>query len=309
MKASYRFSTIVLVAAATLSFVASFQLPFSSRSGIRPLALSRRTAPIPTHHYSSPVLRASSRESTPGDEIGESNTPESRGPRTLITALAWAGFVAYAFLLAPGKDPASTALDAQLLKDIIGNPFSPTLPPIFLAIFNALGLMPLVYSSLLLPGSRNQSPPAWPFCVGSFAFGFFAMGPYLALRSFQPSPGATPSNRMVARFVENKLPAALAFISSLYLVYLVVGGGGGGGGVGGLEAYLTLFRTQTLPHVSSLDLLILSVFVADPMREDMLRRGWYSGGKLAAFVSVPVVGPCLYLLLRPALSVDEEEEV
>ncbi len=128
------------------------------------------------------------------------------------------------------------------------------------------------------------------------------------MRRFQPSPGASPSNRWVARIVENKIPAALAFVSSLYLVYLVIGGGGGGGAGGGLEAYLTLFRTQTLPHVSSLDLLILSVFVADPMREDMLRRGWYSGGKLAAFVSVPVVGPCMYLLLRPALPVEEEED-
>lgn len=128
------------------------------------------------------------------------------------------------------------------------------------------------------------------------------MGPYLALRRFQPSPGASPSNRWVARIVENKIPAALAFISSLYLVYLATGGGGG------LEAYLELFRTQTLPHVSSLDLLILSVFVADPMREDMLRREWYSGAKLAAFVGVPVVGPCLYLLLRPTLPVEEEEE-
>jgi len=135
------------------------------------------------------------------------------------------------------------------------------------------------------------------------------MGPYLALRRFQPFPDASPSNRWVARIVENKIPAALAFISSLYLVYLAVGGGGGGAeGGGGLEAYLELFRTQTLPHVSSLDLLILSVFVADPMREDMLRRGWYSGGKLAAFVGVPVVGPCLYLLLRPTLIVEEEEE-
>jgi hypothetical protein len=116
MKAAYHFSIIALVAIATFSLVASFQLPLWSRSGVKPLSLSRRTAPLLTHHYSPLVLRASSRESTPGDEIGENNILKSQGPRTYITALAWVGFVAYAFLLAPGKDPAATALDAQLLK-------------------------------------------------------------------------------------------------------------------------------------------------------------------------------------------------
>ena len=127
MKASYPYVALAVVATATFSPVASFQLPLSRRPGARMVALSLRaaalpalqlhpTTPCPTHYRSSLVLCASSRESAIVDEDDDENTPGGRGPRTYITALAWLGFVSYAFLLAPGKDPAATALDAQLLK-------------------------------------------------------------------------------------------------------------------------------------------------------------------------------------------------
>lgn len=123
MKASYPSTILALVAMAAVGPVASFHLPLSNRPGARLIALSRRTAPLPalqlhpsTHHHSSLVLRASSRDSAVVEDCDDENTPEGRGPRTYVTALAWLGFVSYAFLLAPGKDAAATALDAQLLK-------------------------------------------------------------------------------------------------------------------------------------------------------------------------------------------------
>lgn len=211
--------------------------------------------------------------------------------------------MSYAFLFAPGKDAAATALDADLLKAIIANPFDPTINPVFVAIFNMLGIVPFVYASLLLPGSRDQKPPAWPFIGASFFLGFFAVGPYLGLRAYQPTPDAFPRKKWLAKAVENKIPAALSLASAVFLVYYALMGGGAAGGdiPSRLAGYTALFSSQTLPHVSSLDLLVLSLFVADPMREDMLRREWYSAGKLLAFAGVPVVGPCLYLLLRPSL--------
>jgi len=48
--------------------------------------------------------------------------------------------------------------------------------------------------------------------------------------------------------------------------------------------------------------------VVDPIREDMLRREWYSPVKLAAFTILPVIGPSLYLLLRPTLPVTADKE-
>ncbi len=177
-------------------------------------------------------------------------------------------------------------------------------------IFNMLGVLPFVYASLLLPGARDQKPvPAAPFCVLSFALGFFALGPYLALREFRPE-AAPPKARWVRKALESKIPAVLAMAGALALVKhgLFTGGGPDLDLAGRLSAYQQLFDTQTLAHVSSLDFLVLSLFVADALREDMLRRDWYDPAKVFVFSAVPVLGPCLYLILRPALPELEEEE-
>ena len=54
---------------------------------------------------------------------------------------------------------------------------------------------------------------------------------------------------------------------------------------------------------------MLSTFAFEPIREDMARRGWWDEGsptdaqrnRLLAFCAVPVLGPSLYVALRPPL--------
>ena len=53
-------------------------------------------------------------------------------------------------------------------------------------------------------------------------------------------------------------------------------------------------------HVSTLDAIILSVFVAEPMAEDMERRQ-FDGPSAAVFAALPIIGPSIYLLMRPPL--------
>ena len=69
-----------------------------------------------------------------------------------------------------------------------------------------------------------------------------------------------------------------------------------------------LFATSKLVHVSTIDLGVLSTFAYEPIREDMCRRGWWDEdaddnnlARLLAFAAVPVIGPCVYLLVRPEL--------
>ncbi len=59
-------------------------------------------------------------------------------------------------------------------------------------------------------------------------------------------------------------------------------------------------------HVSSIDFLILSALVVDPMSEDMDRR-FFMGPPAVAFALLPIVGPSLYLLTRPPLPAAEKE--
>lgn len=66
--------------------------------------------------------------------------------------------------------------------------------------------------------------------------------------------------------------------------------------------YGDLFDTVSLVNVSACDLVVLSLMVYLPMREDMKRRGWEDQTAAAvAFCALPVLGPSLYLLLRPSL--------
>lgn len=65
-------------------------------------------------------------------------------------------------------------------------------PPnaVFVNLFNALGFFPAIMASMLVGGGSfqkgRQPVPAQPFVFGAFALGFFAVGPYLALRNYLP---------------------------------------------------------------------------------------------------------------------------
>jgi len=107
-------------------------------------------------------------------------------PPRLAYALLWVSFVVYAFVIAPGGSPEAAAIDGTIIAKMISTPYDGTINPIFVAIFNSLGIVPAVLASLLLPGSGrlrqsegggpSQRLPALPFVIGSFALGFFGVG-------------------------------------------------------------------------------------------------------------------------------------
>lgn len=68
------------------------------------------------------------------------------------------------------------------------------------------------------------------------------------------------------------------------------------------EAYIEWFRTTDLMHVSSIDLSLMALFMVDPLREDMRRRGWKPDPARVAFFWVPIIGPALWLIVRPPVA-------
>ena len=90
--------------------------------------------------------------------------------------ILWTSFLTYAFTLAP---PADSIATIEIINNILSTPFDGSVNPIFVCIFNLLGVLPIIYASLLLPAAKKQSIPAAPFVFGAFALGFFATGPYL----------------------------------------------------------------------------------------------------------------------------------
>jgi hypothetical protein len=211
-----------------------------------------------------------------------------RKPYQNIYFLIWLAFTSYAFLFSPGGSTESQALDAEVAKEIILHPFDGTVTPIFTLIFNSLGIVPLVFGALLLPGNRKQKVPATPFVIASFALGYFAIGPYLGPFSIMHMTHKTFNRTLevmiliifyilckglrqqvydvstedlggFAKNLESKViwTAALGF--ALLLTYY---GFFGSFDSDRYTAYAQLFASQRLPHVSSLDLTILSVVVS-----------------------------------------------
>ncbi|CAM9636762.1 unnamed protein product [Phaeothamnion confervicola] len=193
---------------------------------------------------------------------------------------------------------------------------------IFAIIFYSFTIIPFAYGALLFPGSRDQKPvPAAPFVFASFGLGFFALGPYLAARQFRPEVDPASLGPVASAFNSPWLGRGL-LLGALALAASGVGTTFSAGGWD-VPGYTELLKSSLLVRISSLDCALLSAAVAEPMREDMMRRGWYprpaalaadeegeEGGRkpsaaevarLVAFAALPVVGPAAYVALRPPL--------
>ncbi|GAB5355670.1 hypothetical protein AAMO2058_000225500 [Amorphochlora amoebiformis] len=231
-----------------------------------------------------------------------------RGGRLGIL-VTWMVFALYALGFAPGGSPESAANDQQILQALFTNPFDLSVNPVFVFIFNSLGVIPMVYASLLLPGATDQKPlRAGPFVGASFALGFFALGPYLATREERADPKQLTELSGPAGFLEKKIFSGLvlgvAIGLSVFLAQSLINSD-----ISALlSGYLDLFKSQRFVHVSSLDFMVLSVLIYGPILEDMKRRGVGDETKALLYSALPVLGPSIYLLTRPGLSATSEKD-
>eukprot|EP00897_Mesotaenium_endlicherianum_P002904 jgi/Mesen1/2641/ME000166S01762 len=190
----------------------------------------------------------------------------SRGASVGIL-LFWAAFAGYAFLSSPNQVPFR---DRYFVEKLVGlhadDGFQ--MNQVLICVFNIMGVIPLIYSQLLIPTGRSGkgSPPVWPFLTVSTAVGAFALLPYFALWApgSPPLPDAEQGQSRVMRALNSKITAAI--------------------------------------HVMSIDFMILTSFFPFWVSNDASVRRWAGGDALPLALSViPVVGPAIYLLLRPPL--------
>ncbi|NCJ06178.1 DUF2834 domain-containing protein [Synechococcales cyanobacterium C] len=206
--------------------------------------------------------------------------------RKLGFATLWLGFVLYAFWLAPPAQPDTWVLIQQLSSgDWAG------INPLVVALFNLMGIWPLIYGAVLfVDGTGQQRLPAWPFAIGSFAVGAFALLPYLALRDTHPT--CTGAQSLFLKIWDSRaLGIALLLGSSALIIY---GLGGDGSDL------IQQWQTSRFIHVMSLDFCLLSLLFPallgdDMSRRDMPRFPWFW------VALIPLIGPLLYLSVRPRL--------
>jgi hypothetical protein len=268
-------------------------LSFASR-----LASSAAHSVHRIHRATGPRLFVTVLHASPPEESTKSTAQVSIPLVKALYGFLWVALTTYAFGFSPGGSVEAAAADRELILKMITSPYDGTVSPLFVALFNALGIIPAVYAALLLPASKGQFVSARPSSqlspshssmprsplehskatvpaknpaslsflaltsiAAAFFLGFFGIGPYLALRERRPYPMA--KENIGPLVLENKLAAGGLLIFTLFLGYYALTGTP-------LEENLTsftrLFSSQRLVHVSSLDFAILSVALVDPLQ-------------------------------------------
>lgn len=216
--------------------------------------------------------------------------PSPRGRwRSFFLAALWLGFIAYGIWLSPPSAPDTIEVIRQLSTGQWAE-----LNPGVVVLFNLMGLWPLIYAGLALGDGRDQAIPAWPFVVGSFGFGAFALMPYLALRKPTSALPHRPMETALLKAMNHRLVGVGVSVAALLLVAYGVTQGTGET----WQDFCHQFATSQFIHVMTLDFCMLTLLTPCLLWDDIARRR--SRAAWRAVVLLPLLGPALYLVLRPA---------
>ena len=208
--------------------------------------------------------------------------------------LLWVGFVAYAFLLAPPNQPDTI----ELIKNLSTGKWE-GINPLIVALFNIMGIWPLIYACLVFIDGKEQKISAWPFASVSFGVGAFALMPYLALR--QPNQEFTGSKNIFLKLLDSRWLGVALTVGTLGLLSFGLLKGDWGN-------FIEQWQTSRFIHVMSLDFCLLCLLFPALLGDDMARRGLKNSQLFWVVALVPLIGPLMYLCLRPPLP-DSKQEV
>jgi len=201
--------------------------------------------------------------------------------------LLWIGFSLYAFLFAPPAQSDTFDLIVQLSSGQWDG-----LNPAIVALFNIMGIWPMVYACLALPDGVGQKIPAWPFVAASFGLGAFAFLPYLAVR--QPN-----------RTFEGTRTKLLALLDLVWLGRLILLGSGVLLAYGVLNGdwsdFAQQWQSSQFIHVMSLDFCMLCAVVNPLLKDDMAKRNMDNSVLFWVATLVPLLGIAFYLSVRSPL--------
>ncbi|MBI4781098.1 MAG: DUF2834 domain-containing protein [Oscillatoriophycideae cyanobacterium NC_groundwater_1537_Pr4_S-0.65um_50_18] len=207
----------------------------------------------------------------------------------------WGGFLAYAFLFAPPDRPDTFQLIQNLSTGKVEG-----INPLIVALFNIMGVLPLLYTCVLPLDGRGQKIRAWPFSIGSFAVGAFALLPYLALR--QPNPTFSGQKNGWLKLIDSRWFGGFIAIGAIaLLVYGLI--------QGDWSNFVYQWQTSRFIHVMSLDFCLLCLLFPVLLSDDMARRGLKDQRIFWAVTLLPLLGALAYVTLRPPVAVGELSEV
>ncbi|MGG6296951.1 DUF2834 domain-containing protein [Leptolyngbya sp. AN02str] len=206
---------------------------------------------------------------------------------SIIFALLWLGLSVYAFGFAPPNQPDTFSLIRDLST---GNWVG--INPLIVALFNIMGVWPMVYACLMFFDGRGQRIRAYPFVLGSFGVGAFTILPYLVFRKSNPTFNGE-KNRFLS-VLDSRWTGVVLAVGGLILL-------GYGLTQGNWADLINRWQSDRFIHVMSLDFAMLCLLFPVLMKDDMARRGWQHSGWFWPLALLPFVGALAYLVLRPPI--------
>ena len=207
--------------------------------------------------------------------------------RKIAFGLLWLGFVVYAFFLAPPDQPGTF----ELIKNLSIGQWQ-GVNPLVIALFNLMGIWPLIYSAVVFIDGRGQKIPAWLFSTVSFAVGAFALLPYLALR--EPNNQFLGQKNTLLKLLDSRVTGFVLTVATVILVAYGLRAGDWG-------SFVQEWQTNRFINVMSLDFCLLCLLFPTLLGDDMARRGWKNPQFFWLITLIPLFGPLVYLSVRPPL--------
>jgi hypothetical protein len=201
--------------------------------------------------------------------------------------LLWLGFLVYAFNFAPPEQPGTFDLILNLSTGHWDK-----INPVVIALFNLMGIFPLIYACMLFIDGRGQKVWAWLFSVVSLAVGAFAILPYLGLR--QDNPEFVGEKDWFLKILDSNWFAVFLSLGATVLTGYAIFYGDWGD-------FVQQWQTSRFIHVMSLDFCLLCVLFPALLGDDMQRRNLKNQGIFWIVGSIPLFGALFYLALRPQL--------
>uniref|UniRef100_A0ACD5ZU35 Uncharacterized protein n=1 Tax=Avena sativa TaxID=4498 RepID=A0ACD5ZU35_AVESA len=288
-----------------------------ARTNAPPLFTSMYGSPLERRGWAQVCRDSSLQDPPPGvdaadeqdkDELATATVPKTGGggdgeqlsdwTTSVLLFGIWAGLMYYVFQLAPNQTPYRDMYFLQKLLNLIGDDGF-RMNGVLVSLWYIMGIWPLVYSMLLLPTGRSSKSkiPVWPFLVLSCFGGAYALIPYFVL--WKPPPPAIDEDEIgqwPLKFLESKLTAGVTFAVGLGLIIYAAKAGGAD-----WQEFFQYARESKFIHATSIDFTLCSAFSPFWVYNDMTARRWKNGWILPLAL-IPVLGPSLYLLLRPSLS-------
>jgi hypothetical protein len=213
--------------------------------------------------------------------------------RKIIFWLVWVGFSVYAFGFAPPNQPDTF----ELIKNLSTGQWE-GINPLIVALFNLMGVFPLIYSCMVFIDGKGQKIPAWIFATFSFGVGAFALLPYLALR--EANPDFVGEKNAFLKVLDSRITGIALSVGAIVLVSY--------GLQGGWNDFVQQWQTDRFIHVMSLDFCLLCLLFPALLGDDMAKRGMKNPILFWLVTLIPLFGPLAYLSVRKPLPDNSQKE-